>query len=107
MFVSSSSTEGISLTLLEAMAVGLPIITTNVGGNPEIVTPGETGYLVPAGDSEALAEQILAHLQDKQNWEQMGRAARASVEQKFQIDRMIRDYEQLYNTLMLESWSKN
>jgi len=106
MFVSSSSTEGISLTLLEAMAVGLPIITTSVGGNPEIVTPDVTGYLVPPGEPEQLAEAICDHLDRRDTWQSMGTVARHQVEQKFHIDRMIREYESLYRSLMSESWGK-
>src|SRR5690606_16438253 len=62
-FVSSSKTEGISLTLLEAMAVGLPIVTTSVGGNPEIVVDGETGKLVPPRDPDALGTAIIEMLE--------------------------------------------
>src|SRR5690606_28303944 len=58
LFVSSSKSEGISLTLLEAMAIGLPIVTTRVGGNPEIVMDGITGKLVPALNPDALASAI-------------------------------------------------
>ena len=58
-FVSSSLSEGISLTLLEAMAVGLPVVTTTVGGNPEVVLDGHTGRLAPAGDPAALARAIV------------------------------------------------
>ncbi|WP_238758259.1 glycosyltransferase [Rubinisphaera margarita] len=106
MFVSSSSTEGISLTLLEAMAVGLPIITTSVGGNPEIVTPDVTGYLVPPAEPEQLAGAICGHLERRDTWKSMGTVARHQVEQKFHIDRMIREYESLYRSLMSESWGK-
>src|SRR6185369_6443075 len=63
-FVSSSLTEGISLTLLEAMAVGLPVLATNVGGNPEIVDAGMTGRLVEPGNPQALADAIVAMCRD-------------------------------------------
>ncbi|HCS53188.1 glycosyltransferase [Rubinisphaera sp.] len=106
MFVSSSSTEGISLTLLEAMAVGLPIITTAVGGNPEIVQPETTGYLVPAGDTNSLAGAICNHLSQPDTWSAMGTVARHFVEQKFHIDRMVKEYELLYRSLVSESWGK-
>lgn len=97
MFVSSSSTEGISLTLLEAMAVGLPIVTTAVGGNPEVVQDEVTGYLVPACNPKRLAEAICLHLRQKDTWQAMGELARNRVEQQFNIERMIREYEEIYS----------
>lgn len=98
-FVSSSLTEGISLTLLEAMAVGLPIVATAVGGNPEIILPGKTGYLVLAKDPAALGAAIVAMCRDQRNWLRMGQAGRERVVQHFDVRRMARDYEQLYREL--------
>lgn len=95
-FVSSSTTEGISLTLLEAMAVGLPIVTTAVGGNPEIVVPGVTGTLVPARDPAALSQAMLEMLRRRGAWPELARAARQRVESNFDIRRMVKEYEQLY-----------
>ncbi len=106
LFVSSSSTEGISLTLLEALAVGVPIITTDVGGNPEIIEQGVNGYLVPAGNPQRLAEAICAHLNQPETWKTIAAAGRASVEKKFHINRMIKDYEDLYRSYLLESRGK-
>ncbi len=102
LFVSSSSTEGISLTLLEALAVGLPIITTDVGGNPEIIEQDVTGYLVPSGNPQQLAEAICSHLERPETWDTMANAGRASVEKKFHINRMIKDYEDLYRSYIQE-----
>ncbi len=95
-FVSSSTTEGISLTLLEAMAVGLPIVTTAVGGSPEIVVPGETGKLVPPQDPEKLAQEMIAMIEERPVWPEIGKAARERVETNFNIRTMIRQYEELY-----------
>lgn len=95
-FVSSSLSEGISLTLLEAMAVGLPVVTTSVGGNPEIVIEGETGHLVPTGDPEALAHAIVHLCDERDLWSAMGTLGRQRVEQNFEIRHMIRNYESLY-----------
>ncbi len=106
MFVSSSSTEGISLTLLEALAVGLPIVTTDVGGNPEIIEEGKTGYLVPSGNPQRLAEAIGNHLKKPETWQTMAKAGRESVEKKFHINRMIKDYEDLYRSYVLERRGK-
>lgn len=106
MFVSSSSTEGISLTLLEALAVGLPIITTDVGGNPEIIEEGTTGYLVPSRNPQRLAEAICNHLEKPEAWGTIAATGRASVEKKFHINRMIKDYEELYRSYILEKRGK-
>lgn len=105
-FVSSSSTEGISLTLLEAMAVGLPIVTTAVGGNPEIVQDRETGHLVPAGNPEALAQAIISHLNNRDMWSAMGELARQRVEKHFSIKRMVSDYMALYRSHVHEQMFK-
>ena len=95
-FVSSSLTEGISLTLLEAMAVGLPIVATAVGGNPEIVVAGKTGSLVPASDPRALADAMIAMCRNQSSWLQMGKAGRDRVVRNFDVHRMASDYEHLY-----------
>lgn len=96
LFVSSSSTEGLSLTLAEAMAVGLPVLATAVGGNAEIVKHGVTGRLVPPGDPRALADGLLAMWAERARWEEMGRAGRERVLAHFDVRRMVRDYEDLY-----------
>ena len=98
-FVSSSLSEGISLTLLEAMAIGLPVVTTSVGGNPEIVIEGQTGNLVPAGDPAALAQAIVNLCGERDLWSAMGTLGRQRVEQNFEIRQMIRNYEAMYEEL--------
>jgi sugar transferase (PEP-CTERM/EpsH1 system associated) len=100
LFVLSSLTEGISLTLLEAMAAGLPVVATEVGGNREVVVPGETGLLVPAGSPAALAEALLALVRDPERARRMGAAGRRRVEDQFSLARMAADYEQLYLALV-------
>ena len=99
-FVSSSKSEGISLTILEAMAVGLPVVTTRVGGNPEIVVEGQTGYLVPDQNPEALAAAMLQMLSQRDTWSSMGALGRQRVEQQFDIRTMIRQYEELYTEVL-------
>lgn len=102
-FVSSSLSEGISLTLLEAMAVGLPVVTTAIGGNPEVVLDGHTGRLAPVGNPAALARAIVDLCAERDLWSAMGSLGRQRVEQNFEIRQMIRSYESLYEELLLKS----
>ena len=99
-FVSATRTEGISLTLLEAMATGLPVVTTRVGGNPEVVQDGRTGRLVKAGCPERLANAMREMLLDRDAWPVMGELARQRVEQHFNVRNMVRQYESLYEELL-------
>jgi glycosyltransferase involved in cell wall biosynthesis len=94
-FALASRSEGGSLTLLEAAAAGLPIVTTRVGGNPEIVVDGATGLLVPAGDPASLAEALLA-LALRADRASLGAAGRARVERLFSVERMAQSYQDLY-----------
>ncbi len=100
LFVLPSRTEGISLTLLEAMARGLPVVATRVGGNPEVVVDGQTGLLVPAGEPQQLAAAMLALLRDPHRGKLMGQAGRRRVEEHFEVCGMIARYEGLYEQLL-------
>lgn len=97
-FVLSSTSEGVPVTLLEAMARGLPVVSTAVGGIPEVVEVGQSGWLVPASSPEALAEALLSLWRDPAQGEAMGRSGRARVEALFDIRRMVREYEALYGS---------
>lgn len=99
LFVLSSLSEGISLTLLEAMACALPVVATRVGGNPEVVVDGETGLLAPAQDPPALAAAMLRLWQQPNEARRLGQAGRRRVEQFFDVRRMVAEYESLYETL--------
>lgn len=102
-FVLSSVKEGLSITLLEAMATGLPIVATRVGGNPEVVADGETGLLAPVGNPEALAEAMLTLLRDPQRADQMGAAGRQRVEEHFDLRKVAGRYDALYRSLLARS----
>jgi len=96
LFVLSSLSEGISLTLLEAMASGLPVVATRVGGNPEVVAEGETGFLVTPQNPPALADALLRLRRDRATSIRLGQAGRRRVETHFDVRRMVAEYEQLY-----------
>lgn len=101
-FVLPSLAEGISNTILEAMASGLPVLATDVGGNPELVLAGETGRLVPAGDIEALAEGLAGMAVDPAGAATMGKAGRERVEQRFSLPAMVSAYQALYDRLLAQ-----
>jgi glycosyltransferase involved in cell wall biosynthesis len=96
LFVLPSQSEGISLTILEAMASALPVVTTKVGGNSEVVEVGRTGWLVPPRDPAALARGILRVAGDHDEAQEMGRAGRRRVEAHFDVRRMVARYEDIY-----------
>jgi glycosyltransferase involved in cell wall biosynthesis len=97
MFVLPSRSEGIPLTVLEAMACGLPVVATRVGGLSEVVDQGVTGMLVPAADSGALSEAMVAIWNDADRGDQMGRAGRQRALRCFDVRRMVAEYEALHH----------
>jgi len=109
-FVFSSNWEGLPLVVLEAMSAGLPIVSTKVGGIPEIVQDNVNGVLVEPGNQEMLVEAITKLLTDKQKLVQMGRKSRELASQ-YDVKQTQQNYEQLYNGLLNEkislSWSQN
>ncbi len=102
-FVLSSRFEGLPLSILEAMAARKPVIATCVDGVPEAVVDGETGWLVPPDDAEALADRILALIENPQRARAMGAAGRHRVESLFRKERMVAQTEQLYAQLVERS----
>jgi glycosyltransferase involved in cell wall biosynthesis len=102
-FLMPSLWEGFGLTLLEAMAHRLPIITTNVTAMPEIVIDGETGYLVKPADSEALVEPLIRLLRDHALKDRMGQAGRARLESSFTVEKMVSKTVEFYGAMMQDT----
>jgi sugar transferase (PEP-CTERM/EpsH1 system associated) len=102
-FVLPSLAEGISNTILEAMATGLPIVATDVGGNRELVEHGSTGSLVPRGDPAALAAAIRRYIDDPALCREHGAAARRRCESLFSIEVMVRNYLEFYDKLLKQA----
>jgi sugar transferase (PEP-CTERM/EpsH1 system associated) len=99
-FVLPSKNEGISNTILEALASGLPVIATAVGGNVELVEDGVTGRLVPAGDAENMAQALLGYLGDPEAQSRIvrqGDNARRQAEQRYSIPAMAEAYAAVYD----------
>jgi sugar transferase (PEP-CTERM/EpsH1 system associated) len=98
-FVLPSLAEGISNTILEAMASGLPVVATRVGGNPELVDDGVTGCLVPSAQPQAMAAAIEHYAGDPDLARRHGAAGRAQALERFSLERMVADYQALYDEL--------
>lgn len=92
--------EGLGMVLLEAAATGLPIVGSRVGGIPECMLEGKTGFLVPERDEDALARRMAELLEDPVRRHQMGAAGRALVEDRFDIDRQTAVLENYYDSLI-------
>jgi glycosyltransferase involved in cell wall biosynthesis len=99
LFVLPSDAEGLSLALLEALACGLPVIATSVGGNPEVIRHRETGWLIPPNDPSALAEAIVTLLEDEKLQSKLRENARTHAVRNFSLvmmaDRLLDLYHQV------------
>jgi sugar transferase (PEP-CTERM/EpsH1 system associated) len=100
-FVQSSRAEGMSNTLLEAMATGLPLLATRVGGNSEVIADGESGYLFQTGDCADLVYHLSYLINSLELRCQLGRASRRRALRKFSVHRMVQEYRNLYRELAL------
>jgi L-malate glycosyltransferase len=98
-YASSSISEGVSITILEAMATGIPVVATAVGGTPEIMSDGSDGILVPSRDPARMAAAILSLADDHRRRRALAAAARRRLEAWFTIDRMVDDYARSYRGL--------
>ncbi|MFN8490925.1 MAG: glycosyltransferase [Caldilineaceae bacterium] len=99
---SASLWEGMPMVILEAMAAGLPVVATNVGGTPDVVVAGETGLLVPPADPAALAAALERVAADGAGRQRMGTAGRQRVEQHFSVTRNVELTQALYEQLLQE-----
>jgi L-malate glycosyltransferase len=105
-FCLLSRSEGFSNALLEAMACGVPSVVTRVGGNPEAITDGENGFLVPVGDDAAAAEKLIALLRNPERAAEIGENGRSSVQTRFSADVMIQKLISVYHDLLAERTKK-
>jgi len=99
-FILPSLMEGMGKSLLEAQAMGIPVIATKVGGIPEVVKDGETGILVPARDAHAIAEAAIKLLQDETLRRKFSENAKEWVDYRFSIETMVKDISGLYEQLL-------
>jgi len=99
-FALSSDWEGNPLSVMEAMASGLPIVSTAVGGVPALFDNGREGLLVPRGDMEGFSGSMLFLLRDQETRRSMGAAAARRAKENFDVSKMVREYEQLYESLV-------
>lgn len=100
LFVLSSYSEGTSMALLEAMAAGVPVVVTDVGGNPEIVVRNETGWIVPSDSVMELTAAILDSVKNSEKRMRYAEAAKCRFAASYSFDRMIDNYRQQYRTLV-------
>jgi sugar transferase (PEP-CTERM/EpsH1 system associated) len=99
-FALPSLGEGISNTILEAMATGLPVVATRVGGNPELVEDERTGALVPAGDPAALSWGLKRYIESPELRRRHGEEGRQRIEREFSLQRMVERYTSLYDEVL-------
>jgi glycosyltransferase involved in cell wall biosynthesis len=102
-FVLSSVTEGLGTSLLDAMAASKPIVATTVGGIPEVVVDGKTGFLVPPRDHEAMAAAMIRLLKDGNLRTRMGAAGRARAESRFSAERMVQHTVRVYQRVAMHA----
>jgi glycosyltransferase involved in cell wall biosynthesis len=103
LLVMPSRNEGLGMSILEAMALSLPVVASRVGGIPEAVTDGVTGILVSAEDPDDLADACVCLIRDTNRAREMGRAGRRSVETRFGVGRFVEKTARLYLDLMGET----
>ncbi len=106
-YALSSLWEGLPLAVLEAMMLAKPVVSTAVPGTAEAVIEGETGFLVPLRDSAVLAGRIIELVKDPERGRTMGEAGRKRAVEKFSLERVVDEHEELYRTLLIRRSSKS
>jgi len=101
-FILPSLAEGLSNALLEAMACGLPVVATNIGGTKEVIKNGMNGILVEPKNSEQLAQAVLSLIRDEKRAQRLGRNAQKTVKESYSLDRISKKYTQIYSQLLKE-----
>jgi glycosyltransferase involved in cell wall biosynthesis len=96
LFVLPSLTEGISMTLIEAMAAGVPIVASRVGGTPEIIENNRTGSVIPLDEPSKWVKEIKSIIKDDQKRKDMAETAKYEVKKRFSLNSMVDRYEKVY-----------
>jgi glycosyltransferase involved in cell wall biosynthesis len=96
----SAEPEGCSNAILEAMALGKPVIATDAGGNHELIKDGKSGFLVPVKDPKALARALIKCIKQPQMRKEMGLLSSQLFKERFSLERMLDDYQRLYQELI-------
>jgi N-acetyl-alpha-D-glucosaminyl L-malate synthase BshA len=99
-FLLPSQIESFGLAALEALSCGIPVVASRVGGIPEVVVHGETGFLHDVGDTSSMARSVVRMLQDAELYQKISAAARTMVEQKWKLEPMVSRYEQTYRRIL-------
>jgi len=98
--VLTSFSEGLSITILESMKYGVPVVVTDVGGNREIVSNGKTGYLVPPGDARIFANAVIRVLRERSLRDRFGAAARRVVAERYHLESVTERYAEVYKQVL-------
>jgi glycosyltransferase involved in cell wall biosynthesis len=101
-----SINEGTPVSAIEALAAGRPVVATRVGGVPDVVREGEDGFLVEAGDVDALAERLARLAADPELRERLGAAGRARVVPRYSVERLVDDIDLLYRSLLASAGAR-
>jgi L-malate glycosyltransferase len=98
--ILTSAHEGTPVTIIEALAAGRPVVATRVGGIPDVVDEGETGFLVREGDTHAMAERLEILARDPERRVALGREGRARMLERYAVERLVADVDALYRELL-------